>query len=151
MTEYAKRISIGQIKDDLADYGFYLTHSKTQRENIKRIEMQMSSVKGPQYSFVPTSGGGSRQEDRLVELIMRKDKLEQDLLDGKHLAEEFESYFRQMDPMEVDIIKTLWVYHKRDGVRALSDKYSYSVSNIYRISDQSLSAMARIRYGVKSS
>lgn len=149
MAEYAKRISIGQIKDDLADYGFYLTHGKKQRENIKRIEMQMTSVKGMHYSPVPASGGGSRQEDRLVDLIMRKDKLKRDLEEGEQLEEEFESYFKSMDPMEVDIIKTLWVYHERDGVRVLSDRYNYSVSNIYHISDRSLSTIARMRYGVK--
>lgn len=145
----SKQFSINLIKDDLSDYGFYLLHSKRQKERILEIEDEMYNVKAVSYSSVPTSGGTSRQEDRLIDLITRKAKLEEDLANGERLHKEFSDDLSFLSEKERDIVMTLWVYKERNGIKHLSEKYAYSPASIYRMSDQALSLLVRIRYGIK--
>lgn len=145
----SKRFSINLIKDDLADYGFYLLHSNRQRARIAQIEEEMYNIKAVSYSPVPASGGTSRQEDRMIDLITRKKKLEDDIAHGEKLEKEFQDYLSLLNERERDIIMTLWVYRERNGVKNLTEKYAYSPASIYRISDNVLGLFARIRYGVK--
>lgn len=145
----SKRFSINLIKDDLADYGFYLLHRNRQRARIAQIEEEMYNIKAVSYSTVPASGGTSRQEDRMIDLITRKKKLEDDIANGEKLDKEFQDYLSLLNERERDIIMTLWVYRERNGVKNLTEKYAYSPASIYRISDNVLGLFARIRYGVK--
>lgn len=149
MTETMKRFSINQIKEDLENYGFYLLHKEQQEERIQNINSKMESLHGISYDTNPCKGGGSHYEDHLVDLIAQKEKIEDDIADGDSLEREFKSYFKDLTETQKDIIYTLWVYRYRSGIHTLTEKYSYSVSTIYRMSDEVLSYLARLRYGYK--
>lgn len=149
MLNAIRRFSINQIKDDLENYGFYLKHSEEQKKRIQSLEEQMCSPHSTTYSAVPLHGGSSSHEERLIDLIAQKQKLEDDIAEGESLAREFDGYIKNMNETQKDIILTLWVFHERSGIHHLSKKYCYSASTIYRISDEALSQIARLRYGTK--
>lgn len=149
MLNAIRRFSINQIKDDLENYGFYLQHHDEQRERIKMLDEKMCSPHSTTYSVAPVHGGGSSHEEHIIDLIAQKQRLEDDIAEGELLAIEFERYFQSMSETQKDIILTLWVYRERSGIHHLSEKYAYSASTIYRISDEALSQIARLRYGTK--
>lgn len=149
MLNAIRRFSINQIKDDLENYGFYLLHHDEQRERIKMLDEKMCSPHSTTYSVAPVHGGGSSHEEHIIDLIAQKQRIEDDIAEGELLAIEFERYFQSMSETQKDIILTLWVYRERSGIHRLSEKYAYSVSTIYRISDEALSQIARLRYGTK--
>ena len=149
MGRYRDNFAIECIKEDLSNYGFYLSNHKRQLRELERINYDMTSLKAVNYSPVPTSGGTSKQEDRLINLIARKTRLEQDLKTTKHEAENLEDILNSFSERDREVVTVLWIKKVQGGAKYLSNKFFLSTSRIYGISDKVLGDLARIKYGLK--
>ena len=147
MRKRCNRFSMSCLKDDLADYGFYLAHHAEQEENIRYIEDQMIGLKAVQFSDLPKSTE-NHAEDRLIDLIERKKNLEDDLAAGHRLGNEIERFLSGLSRRDRDIIETLWIRKETYGMDRLCEEYYLGRTAMYDLSNRILESLLRIRYGV---
>lgn len=109
---------------------------------IRMVEADAVSLRSS-GSSVPVRGGGNRQEQRLVAMISRKEKLEQQerALQDMILQTERALYKLPKDARRV----LLWFYSQpRLTVQQMQEELHMGRSTVYRLRDKALLAMAQM-------
>ncbi len=109
---------------------------------IRMVEADAVSLRSS-GSSVPVRGGGNRQEQRLVAMISRKEKLEQQerALQDMILQTERALYKLPKDARRV----LLWFYSQpRRTVQQMQEELHMGRSTVYRLRDKALLAMAQM-------
>ena len=65
-----------EIKDDLRSYSARKASIQNTSDELERLQAELYGIKSAMTDGTPVSGGTNRREDRLLNLIVKKGKLE---------------------------------------------------------------------------
>ena len=115
---------------------------KIKIENLKETKYSTGSIWS---GCEPVKGGGSKQEDKLIEINIKIELLEQNYKNNINLIKEIDKGLSQLEEIELKIVDALWI--RKTGINRLCDELNYSKSTIYRKSDEALRTLAICIYG----
>lgn len=136
------------VKEKLKKYVYakdFIDHATSQVEELKsKKESKMIAS----YGLKPCFGGGSSQEDKIININAKIEMLEKNIKTNQEILDEVNFGLEGLSNIERDITISIYGYRQRWGkINELIDRYSYSKSNLYEIANHCLDHMARRLYG----
>lgn len=136
------------VKEKLKKYVYakdFIDHATSQVEELKsKKESKMVAS----YGLAPSFGGGSSQEDKIININAKIEMLEKNIKTNQEILDEVNFGLEGLSNIERDITISIYGYRQRWGkINELIDRYSYSKSNLYEIANHCLDHMARRLYG----
>lgn len=136
------------VKEKLKKYVYakdFIDHATSQVEELKsKKESKMIAS----YGLKPCFGGGSSQEDKIINLNAKIEMLEKNIEKNKDIVDSVDYGFKGLSEEEIDI--TLSIYGKKqswDKVEELKARYNYSKSRLYGIARLGLEHISFRLYG----
>lgn len=136
------------VKEKLKKYVYakdFIDHATSQVEELKsKKESKMIAS----YGLKPCFGGGSSQEDKIINVNAKIEMLEKNIKSNKDIVDSVDYGLKGLSEEEIDI--TLCIYGKKqswDKVKTLKDKYHYEKSQLYNIARSGLEHISYRLYG----
>ncbi|WP_308655279.1 hypothetical protein [uncultured Anaerococcus sp.] len=136
------------VKEKLKKYVYakdFIDHATSQVEELKsKKESKMVAS----YGLAPSFGGGSSQEDKIINLNAKIEMLEKNIEKNKDIVDSVDYGLKGLSEEEIDI--TLSIYGKKqswDKVKKLKDKYHYEKSQLYNIARAGIEHISRRLFG----
>lgn len=135
--------------DDLREYGALKESLGTLPEEIRALEEDMQLVKGTRYDKTPVEGGASGYEERLINYIDRKGRLEQNLGLAQARVERIERGLSVLTDNERLVLTRFYIHREPRYLDRLCGELGYEMRNIYKIKDAALRKFTLAMYGVR--
>lgn len=136
------------IKDKLKKYVYakdFIEHATNQVEELKsKKESKMVAS----YGLAPSFGGGSSQEDKIININAKIEMLEKNIEKNKDIVNSVDYGLKGLSKEDIDI--TLSIYGKKqswDKIEELKARYNYSKSRLYGIARIGLEHISFRLYG----
>ena len=128
----------GNAIDDLKRYACDLISMEILPEKIRLLEDQMQFVKGTQYDKTPVEGGSSGYEERLINYLDSKTRLERNLKAAQERVDIIEHGLSVLSDTERLVLQRFYINREKNSVERLKNELGYEKSEIYRIKDNAL-------------
>ena len=114
------------------------------RARIRMVEADACSLGSSTSSAVPVRGGGNRQEQRVIGMISRKEKLEKQERALRNMVIQTERALYKLPEQERALLLTFYGSGLRrgDAVRRLERQLHVSQATVYRLRDKALRSVA---------
>lgn len=114
----------------------------------QRIRELSESLTAPKaMSTTPTHGGGSRREEKLVELIDKKTVLEQGYHRAREYMREFGPCWERLTDQERDLLRMRFVdYLDGGGIGRIMEKYHVGKTEAYDRSNRALRRLSKLLF-----
>ena len=136
------------VKEKLKKYVYakdFIEHATNQVEELKsKKESKMVAS----YGLSPSFGGGSSQEDKIININAKIEMLEKNIVKNKDIVNSVDYGLIGLSEEEIDI--TLSIYGKKqswDKVKKLKDKYHYEKSQLYNIARAGIEHISQRLFG----
>ena len=116
------------------------------KARIKILEDKFVSLKGISMEE-PVKGGMSHQEERWIENIAERERLEFSLGIAEEMLALTERGLGVLDEKELDVLNGLYIAPSGAGVDFLCDRLHMAKSSLYRIKDEALRKFTLAEYG----
>ena len=117
------------------------------RQRIKILDEQFVSLKG-MSTDTPVKGGISRQEEKMLDNISERERLEFSLKVAQSLIELTERGLANLDETERAVLEGFYFEQIENRVEKLCERFSVEKSTLYRIKDSALEKFTRSEYGI---
>lgn len=117
------------------------------RERIKILDEQFVSLKGVSTD-TPVKGGMSRQEEKMLDNISERERLEFSLKIAESLIELTEKGLATLDKNERAVLEGFYFEKMDNRIERLCERFSVEKSTLYRMKDSALEKFTRSEYGV---
>jgi hypothetical protein len=136
--------------DDLRTYAAKKRSLESMVEQIKALNMQLTTVKGAMSDTRPVNGGGSHYEDRILNNIVKRDRLALTYHATKRLLILVDKGLSGLDDDERLVLDKFFVHkvHGENHVYVLMDKLGYEKSAVYNLKDDALYKFTISMYGL---
>ena len=119
------------------------------REEIKRLELELSAIKGADPGQVSRSGGG-RSEDRILTNIVKRQELENRLAQTQNWVAQVKRGLEVLEYEQRLILSRCYIHPEKCAVDALCYDLGAEKSTVYRKKDKALLAFTTALYGIES-
>lgn len=136
-----------EVISRLKNYNYRKEAITNLKSRIGYIESNLTSVKTVSIDKDPIKGGGSKQEDILINNIVEKDLLLRNLRYCQREVEELDKAFEILTNTEYEVIQKLYLVSYRINLKDICNEMGYSKSNIYNISHTATKKLALYLYG----
>ncbi|WP_019108115.1 DUF1492 domain-containing protein [Peptoniphilus senegalensis] len=136
-----------EVISRLKNYNYRKEAITNLKSRIRYIESNLTSVKTVSIDKDPIKGGGSKQEDILINNIVEKDLLLRNLKYCQREVEELDKAFEILTNTEYQVIQKLYLVNYRINLKDICNEMGYSKSNIYNISHVATKKLALYLYG----
>lgn len=136
-----------EVISRLKNYNYRKEAITNLKSRIGYIESNLISVKTVSIDKEPIKGGGSKQEDILINNIVEKDLLLRNLKYCQREVEELDKAFEILTNTEYEVIQKLYLVSYRINLKDICNEMGYSKSNIYNISHVATKKLALYLYG----
>jgi len=116
-------------------------------EEIDRLEVSASSIRGASTDKTPVKGGGSRQEEFLLNNLVLRQELKRSLRQARQWVRIVSEALAALDPTEQLVLQRLYIVSERGAMERLCAELNCEKSNIYRIKEKSLEKFTLALYG----
>lgn len=140
-------IAIIMLKKDLRDYYYKKLGLPDLNKKIENLKENKYSPGGIWSGTDPVKGGGTKQEDKLLEINAKLCVYEKNYKENIEFIDSVEKALESLNELESKIIYEMWISDTRNGLKRLCKELNYSKSSIYNISDNVLYKMAVLLYG----
>ena len=131
---------------DLKSYPQRKEAIKNLKARIKILEDKFISLKGISIEE-PVRGGMSRQEERWIDNIAERERLEMSLNIAQEMVDLTERGLEVLDERERQVIDGLYIEPSGAGVDFLCDSLNMAKSSLYRLKDEALRKFTLAEYG----
>lgn len=131
---------------DLKTYPQRLESVKNLKERIMILEEQFVSLKGISTSE-PVKGGLSRQEEKMLDNIAERTRLNFSLKVVQSLIELTEKGFAELDAKERKVLSGFYIKPVDNHVNILCEQMHFEKSRLYEIKDNALRKFTIAMYG----
>ncbi len=138
-----KRIAM----DDLKKYMQYQTATENLSAEIKMLEEQLDGLRSPGGS-TPVQGGTSCYEDRIINNIVKRDRLQFNLKIVRCRMASIERGLQNLTQEEHTVLYYFYINRPNCPVDIIRDKLYLEQSRIYQIKDTALYKFTVAMYGV---
>ncbi len=135
-------------EEDLRNYNCHKTGMINIPEKLIALNHQMTAVKGSSFSSVPTRGGGTQMEDRLLDVIVEKSRLESTYQAKKRLVSMIEKGLSVLTGQERMVLDWMYITPRNNRVEGLMSELGYEKSQVYRLKDAALYKFTTAMYGL---
>ena len=136
-----------EVEDRLRKYSYRLDAIDNLKEKLNYINSTLTSVKPISIDKDPIKGGGSKQEDILINRIMEKNLLEKNLKYCIKETQEIEKALKILTDTELKVVQSLYMSKIKISINHICSELGYSKSNIYNISHAATKKLALYLYG----
>jgi DNA-directed RNA polymerase sigma subunit (sigma70/sigma32) len=133
--------------EELKDYGRRKESLTNIPERIRQINAELSSIKSAMSDSTPVKGGGNHREDHLIELIMMKGELEENLVLARRRVRLIERGLNGITEQERKILDMFYISRQRNYISRLCEELGYEERNIYKLKDAALRKYVLAMYG----
>ena len=116
------------------------------KERIKILDEQLTSLKGIS-SDEPVMGGFSRQEERWLDNISERERLNFSLKIVQNLVDLTEKGLSVLDSRELEILKGFYIEQRQNRVEGLCHELHFEKSRLYQIKDEAIRKFTIAMYG----
>lgn len=116
-------------------------------EQIQMLEMSFSAVRAARTDSTPVSGGTSHREDAMLNNIMRRDELMEDLEYTRREVEILERNIAALKPNEQRALELFYINGERRATERFMEEVGYSESQVNRIKNAAVDRLTRRLYG----
>ncbi len=135
--------------DDLRRYQYLTMCMDSIPRRIEALEYAIESIKGPAISTVPIHGSGiSQYEEKLLDNIVEKERLEMQYKVNMMLVELTEKGLSALDDTERLVLERFYINRSKNHVESLMKELNYEKSQIYEIKDRALYKFTKAQYGI---
>lgn len=135
--------------EDLREYRAVKESLGTLPEEIRALEEDMQLVKGTRYDKTPVEGGASGYEERLINYIDRKGRLEANLELAQARVERIERGLSVLTDNERLVLTRFYIHREPRYLDRLCGELGYEMRTIYRLKDSALKKFTLAMYGIK--
>ena len=136
-----------EAANDLRTYPQRKAACENIRERIQILDEQFKSLKGVSTD-TPVKGGMSRQEEKLLDNIYEREKLEFSLKVAEALVELTEKGLEKLNETEKAVLEGFYFEKLENRVERLCERFSVEKSTLYRMKDSALEKFTRSEYGI---
>ena len=133
--------------EELREYEAKRTAVETIPDEIAQLKADMHKLGGGNSSSVPVKGGGSRWEDRMINLIVKCDKLESSLAYAQEWVHRVERGLAVLTAEERLILDRFYINAAKGNVDRLCGELCVEKSQVYSKKDAALRRYTLARYG----
>ena len=132
--------------EELREYEVKRTAAMGIPEEIRQIKAQMVKL-GVSSNSTPVKGGGSRWEDRQINMIVKLDKLETSLILVKDWITKVERGLSVLNAEERLVLDRFYINQEKGNVDRLCGDLHLEKSAVYERRDKALRRYTLARYG----
>lgn len=136
-----------EAKDELRNYERLKMSLQNIKDRIQSIEEQKFSLKSSSDD-TPVQGGGAKNEDKLLSLIVEQERLKHTYKANKLRLSLIEKGLSALNDIERTVITEFAKNRPGVAVDIISEKTSYERTQIYRIYDSALYKFTVAEYGI---
>lgn len=137
--------------DKLACYDAMRHALQSIPQEIKQLEQTACSVSGASADKAPVKGGGSRQEELMLNNLVKRHELEKLLEQAKMWVRTTEYAMSVLTPEERLILTRLHIFPEREAHVRLCGDLGIEKSSLYRKRDKALRKFTLALYGTMES
>lgn len=137
-----------EAKNELRIYENLKSSIDNISERLNWIEAQMTSIKSASAGTSPVQGGGNKYEDRILDLIVQKQRLQLTRDANKIRLGLVEQGLAALSDAEREIVITFAENRSGIAVELLRDRTGYEQAQIYRIYNEALYKYTIAEYGI---
>lgn len=137
-----------EAKNELRYYGSLKSSIDNTAERLDWIDAQMTSIKSASAGTSPVQGGGNKYEDRILDLIVQKQRLQLTRDANKIRLGLVEQGLTALSDAEREIVITFAENRSGVAVELLRDRTGYEQAQIYRIYNEALYKYTIAEYGI---
>lgn len=134
--------------EDLREYRAVKESLGTLPEEIRSLEEDMQLVKGTRYDKTPVEGGASGYEERLINYIDRKGRLEQNLGLAQARVERIERGLSVLTENERLVLTRFYIHREPRYLDRLCGELGYEKTAVYGLKNRALKRFTLAMYGV---
>lgn len=136
-----------EAKDELRNYERLKMSLQNIKDRIQSIEEQKFSLKSSSDD-TPVQGGGSKHEDKILNLIVEEERLKHTYKANKLRVSLVEKGLDALNDIERTVITEFAKNRPGVAVELIADKTGYERAQIYRIYDSALYKFTIAEYGI---
>ena len=128
--------------DELRKHGIRRAAVGSLRQRIDILETDFGRLKAVQTDRGVSRGGGSAAEDRLINNLMERERLTDQLQITKAYIRWMETALQQLSPEEVTVLEYFFIDRPADYVDQLCERLGCEQAQVYRIKERALRELA---------
>ena len=137
-----------EAKQELRIYGSLRASIDNTAERLEWIDSQMTSIKSASAGTVPVQGGGNKFEDRLMDLLVQKQRLLLTRSANEIRLDLIERGLSALTETERAVLLEFADNRPSEAVEILRDRTGYERAQIYRLYDHALYRFTLAEYGI---
>lgn len=136
------------VKDKLKKYLYAKDFIVSAKAQVEELEFKKESKQISTYGIAPTYGGGSSQEDKLININAKIEMLSKNISNNQTIVRDVEYGMEGLSDECRDI--TLTIYGQKQGwnkIDKLKEEYHYSKTRLYEIAKDGMEHISLRLYG----
>jgi hypothetical protein len=134
--------------DDLKQYIDMRDSLCNVNERIAALKLKYTGIKSTNMETAPVKGGTSKIEDRLIDNIVERQRLEYTYKATKKLVDIIQRGLDGLDEKERLVLERFYIYRTSGHVERLMEELNYEQRRIYQIKDEALYKFTVKMYGI---
>jgi hypothetical protein len=134
--------------DDLKQYIDMRDSLSNVNERIAALKLKYTAIKSVNMEIAPVKGGASKIENRLIDNIVERQRLEYTYKATKKLVDIIERGLEGLDDKEKLVLERFYIYRTSGHVERLMEELNYEQRRIYQIKDEALYKFTVKMYGI---
>jgi hypothetical protein len=139
-----QKISIERLKD----YEAKKTALNLIPEQIKTLELNLTSIRAARTDGTPVKEGGNKREDALINNIVTRQELERNLRIAEKEVKVTETALFQLSEEEREVLRKFFINRSRRHVEELCESLNYEKTRVYEIKERALKRFTMACYGI---
>lgn len=132
--------------EELRKHGVRRAAVGSLRQKIDILETDFGRLKAVQSDRSAVQGGGSAAEDRLINNLMERDRLTDQLQITKAYIRWMDTALRQLSAEEKTVLEYFFIDRPEDYIDQLCERLGCEQAQVYRIKDRALRELAMRLY-----
>lgn len=117
-------------------------------EQIRTLEMNLSAIRAARTDGTPVKESGNKREDALINNIVKRQELEQNLKIAEREAEITAQGLAVLTAEERQVLYKFYISRPKNHVEKLCEELNFEKTRVYEIKDIALRKFTRAVYGV---
>lgn len=118
---------------------------------LKRLQLEATSIRSAAADSAPVKGGISRREDRLMNNLAQRQALQETLSRTKCWLRTADDALGTLTQQERQILQRLYIFPEKGALDRLCQELDMEKSSVYRYRDRALHRFATALYGFPES
>lgn len=137
-----------EAADKLKYYEAKRTSLERAREEMHRLEDDMTRIRSATTDGTPVSGGTSTREDAMVNNITRREELKVAMREAAAWVKIVDGGLAVLDEEERHILDRFYIHRAKGNVERLCDELHLEKTRVYELKDKALRHFTLALYGV---